>query len=234
MHETRERAMSGHWGVLLAELTAPAMLVAWSPVKIISALILVLNSPRPKPTALALLVGWLVALAAVTALFIVLPHLFDSVHHSPVVRRTWASIAIAVGVVLLIGTAYRWATRDRVSTVPERFSRFTQITPMGAAILGLVLPVAGPKVLAMCATAGVAIGTASVGGVGAGLALTYYTVLAGSPIVVSVVGYSVAAETVNRWLLNLRQRLHHHQEMLTLVVIAVIGLVLLVTGLRAL
>jgi hypothetical protein len=45
--------MSGNWGLLLAELVAPAMVVAWSPVKIVSALMLVLNSPRPKPTALA-------------------------------------------------------------------------------------------------------------------------------------------------------------------------------------
>jgi uncharacterized membrane protein YidH (DUF202 family) len=185
--------MSGNWELLLAELVAPAMVVAWSPVKIISALMLVLNSPRAKPTALALLAGWLMGLGAVTALFIGLPHLFDSTHHSCVVRRSWASIAIVVGVLLVVVAGLRWVRRDRVKKAPEWFSRFTQITPLGGATLGLVLPVAGPKVLAMCATAGVAIGKASVGGVGAGLALVYYTALAGSPIIVSVLGYSLAA-----------------------------------------
>ena len=225
--------MSGNWGLLLAELVAPAMLVAWSPVKIISALILVLNSSRPKPAALALLAGWLVALAAVTALFIGVPHLFDSVHHSSLVRRTWASIAIVVGVLLIVVTGYRWVSRESVKKAPQWFSRFTQITPLGAAILGLVLPVAGPKVLAMCAAAGVTIGKAPMGGVGAGLALVYYTALAGSPIIVSVVGYSLAAETVNHRLASLHLRLQHHQDVVTTVTIALIGLVLVGTGLRA-
>jgi Sap, sulfolipid-1-addressing protein len=225
--------MSGNWGLLLAELAAPAMLVAWSPVKIISALVLVLNSPRPKPTALALLAGWLLAVAAVTALFIGVPHLFDSVLHSSVVRRTWSSVAIVFGVLLIVVARYRWVSRDRAKKAPGRFSRFTQITPVGAAVLGLVLPVAGPKVLAMCATAGVTIGKASLGGVGAGLALVYYTALAGSPIIVSVVGYSLAAESVNRRLVSLRLPLQRHQGVVTTVVIALIGLVLVGTGLRA-
>ena len=217
---------------MLAELVAPAMLVAWSPVKIIPALILVLNSSRPKPAALAFVAGWLVALAAVTALFMGIPDLFDSVHHSSAVRRTWASIAIVVGVVLIAGAGYRRVSRDRVKKAPAWFSKFTQITPLGAAILGLVLPVAGPKTLAMCAAAGVAIGKASVGGVGAGLALVYYTALAGSPIIVSVVGYLLAAEAANRWLVNLRLRLPHRQDVVTTVIIALIGLVLVGAGLR--
>jgi uncharacterized membrane protein YidH (DUF202 family) len=225
--------MSGNWGLLLAELVPPAMVVAWSPVKIISALLLVLNSARPKPTALALLAGWLVGLGAVTALFVRLPRLVDSVHHSSVVGRTLVIFAIVVGVVLIVVAGYRWVRRDRGKTAPERLSRFSEITPLGAAILGLVLPVAGPKVLAMCATAGIAIGNASIGGAGGGMALVYYTALAASPIIVSVVGYWLAADTVNRWLVSLRLRLQHHQSTVTTIVIALIGLVLLSTGLRA-
>jgi hypothetical protein len=192
----------------------------------------VLNSSRPKGSAVALLAGWLAALAAVTALFVGIPHLFDSVGHSSAVRRTWAWIAILVGVLLIAVTGYRWLRRGSINKAPEWFSRFTHITPLGAAILGFVLPVAGPKVLAMCATAGVAIGKASVGGVGAALALAYYTALAGSPIIVAVVGYSLAAETVNRWLTSLRLRLHGHQDVVTAVVIALIGAVLVGVGLR--
>lgn len=224
--------MSGNWGLLLGELVAPAALVAWSPVKITWALVLVLNSPRPKPTALALLAGWLVALATVTALFIGIPNLFDSVENSSAVRRTWASIAIVVGVLLIAVTGYRWATHNRSRKAPEWFARSTHMTPLGAAILGLVLPVAGPKVLAMCATAGVAIGKASVGWVGAGQALSYYTALAASPIIVSIAGYWLAAETANRRLVSLRLRLQRHQDVVTGVVLALIGLVLAGAGLR--
>jgi uncharacterized membrane protein YidH (DUF202 family) len=219
--------------VLLAEIAAPAALVAWSPVKIVSALVLVLNSPRPKSTSLALLIGWLSGLAAVTALFMGLPELFDPVRHSSVVRRTWASIAIAGGVLLFVVAGYRWRKGDRAERTPNRLVRFAEITPSGAGILGVILPVAGPKVLAMCATAGVAIGNAKVGALGAGLALVCYIALAASPVIVAVVGYWLAAETVNRWLVRIRQRLEKHQDMVATLVIVLIGLVLVVTGLRA-
>jgi hypothetical protein len=65
------------------------------------------------------------------------------------------------------------------------------------------------------------------------LALAYYTALAGSPVIVSVLGYLLAAETVNRWLATLRLRLQNHQDTVTNVVIALVDLVLVGTGLRA-
>jgi len=174
-----------------------------------------------------------VGVGAVTGVFIGLPQLFDSVHHSSVIRRTWVPFAIVAGVLLVAVAGYRWGRRNRAKKAPERFAGFTRITPPGAAILGFVLPVAGPKVLAMCATAGVTIGRTSVGGAGATLALVCYAALAGSPVIVSVVGYLLAAETVNRWLAALRLRLQDHQDTVTNVVIALIGLVLVGTGLRA-
>jgi Sap, sulfolipid-1-addressing protein len=225
--------VSGNWGLLLAELVAPAMLVAWSPMKIIPALILVLNSSRPKPTALAFLAAWLVGLASVTAVFISAPRLFDSLPHTSIGKQTSIPLAIAIGVLLIVVAGYRWATRDRIKKSPEWLSRFTQINPFGGALLGLVLAVAIPKVVAMSATAGVAIGNASLGGVGAALALLYYTALAGSTIVVPVVGYLLAADTVNRWLVNIRLRLQRHQNVVTTVMMASIGSVLVGTGLAA-
>jgi hypothetical protein len=62
--------------------------------------------------------------------------------------------------------------------------------------------------------------------------LAYYTALAGSPIIVSVLGYSLADQTVNRWLISLRLRLHGHQAVVTTVVVALIGVVLVGVGLR--
>ena len=52
------------WGSVLTELIPLALVVALSPLSIIPA-VLVLHTPRPRPTGLAFLVGWLVGLAGV-------------------------------------------------------------------------------------------------------------------------------------------------------------------------
>src|SRR4029078_4162560 len=54
---------------MLAELIPLALVVALSPLSIIPG-VLVLHSPRPRPTGLAFLAGWIVGLAALTALFL--------------------------------------------------------------------------------------------------------------------------------------------------------------------
>ena len=58
--------MSGNWGSVLIELIPLALVVALSPLSIIPA-VLVLHTPRPRPTGLAFLAGWLVGLFALTA-----------------------------------------------------------------------------------------------------------------------------------------------------------------------
>ena len=66
---TKGPALSGNWGSVLTELIPLALVVALSPLSIIPA-VLVLHTPRPRPTGLAFLAGWLVGLAALTAIFL--------------------------------------------------------------------------------------------------------------------------------------------------------------------
>ncbi len=62
---------------MLGELIPLALVVALSPVSIIPAVVLVLHTDHPKPTGLAFMVGWLIGLAALTAVFVQVPHLID-------------------------------------------------------------------------------------------------------------------------------------------------------------
>ena len=61
---TKGSALSGDWGSVLTELIPLALVVALSPLSIIPA-VLVLHTPRPRPTGLAFLAGWLLGLAGV-------------------------------------------------------------------------------------------------------------------------------------------------------------------------
>jgi hypothetical protein len=223
--------MSHTWVSLLGHLVAPALVVAWSPVKIIPALALVLHAGTPKASRWAFLLGSLAGLAAVTALFVEIHRVLDGLENTPHEWTAWARVALGAALVLLAG--YRWVRRDRAVRLPRWIFRFPRISPITAATIGVVLAVANPKVLVMNAAAGLAISTAAVGIAGRGVAVAYYTVIAGSTIIVPIVGYTLAADPIDRWLVSARHRMTCHQPVLTTVILAVIGAVLVCTSVRA-
>ncbi len=51
--------MSGSWAAVLGQLIPLALVVAMSPLTIIPAIVLVLQSDRARPTGLAFMFGWL-------------------------------------------------------------------------------------------------------------------------------------------------------------------------------
>src|ERR1700758_3286943 len=66
---TKGRSMSGNSESVLTELIPLALVVALSPLSVIPA-VLVLHTPRPRPTSLAFLLGWLAGLTVLTVLFL--------------------------------------------------------------------------------------------------------------------------------------------------------------------
>ena len=72
--------MSGSWAAALGELIPLALVVALSPLSIIPAIVLVLHTDRARATGLAFMSGWLLGLAAMTAVFVQVPHLVDGLN----------------------------------------------------------------------------------------------------------------------------------------------------------
>ena len=58
--------MAGSWGSVLTGLVPLGLVISLSPLTVIPA-VLVLQAPRPRPSSLAFLGGWLLGLAALTA-----------------------------------------------------------------------------------------------------------------------------------------------------------------------
>ena len=172
--------MSGSWAAVLGQLIPLALVVAMSPLTIIPAIVLVLQSDRARPTGLAFMSGWLLGLAATTAVFVQLPRLLDGLNRP---APTWAAwVRIAVGIALVAFGVWRWMTRHRATKQPAWLNRLSRMTPVGAAAVGVGLILVNPKVLVMNAAAGLVIGTAGLGVPGAWLAVAYYTVIAGSSV----------------------------------------------------
>jgi threonine/homoserine/homoserine lactone efflux protein len=223
--------MSGSWAAALGQLIPLALVVALSPLTIIPAIVLVLQSDRARAAGLAFLSGWLLGLAATTAVFVQLPRLLDGLNRP---APTWAAwVRIAVGIALVAFGVWRWLTRHRTTKQPTWLNRLTRMTPVGAATVGLGLILVNPKVLVMNAGAGLVIGTSGLGVPGAWLAVAYYTAIAGSTVLVPILAYAIAGERVDHRLERVKQWMERQHAVLMAGFLAVVGLLLVYTGIRA-
>jgi hypothetical protein len=223
--------VSGGWGSLLGELIPLAMVVAASPLSIIPALLLVLHTARPRPTGLTFMAGWLVGLVAITAIFVAVPKLFSGVDGPPSPWGAW--VRIGIGVALIGFGVWRWVTRHKAGQAPAFLHSVSKIGPARAAGLGVVLTFINPKLLLINAAAGLAISTADLGTPGSWIAVAVYAVLAGSTVVIPMLAYSVAANHLDGPLERVREWIERQHAALTAVILAVVGVLLLYQGIRA-
>ncbi|MCW2687718.1 MAG: hypothetical protein JWR37_2608 [Mycobacterium sp.] len=222
--------MSGDWGSVLTELIPLALVVALSPLSIIPA-VLVLHTPRPKPTGFAFLAGWLVGLAALTAIFVVVSSLLGGLDKAP----RWASwLRIVVGVALIVFGISRWLTRKRSDHSPAWLRSLTTIGPGRALVTAAALVVINPKVLFICAAAGLAIGSAGLGSTGAWIAVLYYVAVAASTVAIPVLAVAVSGDRLDGPLARLKDWMEKHNAALVAVILVVIGLLVLYKGIHGL
>jgi Sap-like sulfolipid-1-addressing protein len=223
--------MGGSWAAVLGQLIPLALVVAMSPLTIIPAIVLVLQSDRARPTGLAFMFGWLIGLAATTAVFVQLPRLLDGLNRP---APTWAAwVRIAIGVALIALAVWRWMTRHRTASQPAWLNRLSRLTPIGAGAIAMGLILVNPKVLVMNAAAGVVIGTAMLEVSGVWVAIAYYTVIAGSSVLIPMLAYAVAGQRVDHQLERLKGWMERQHAVLMAGFLAVVGLLLVYTGIRA-
>ena len=223
--------MTESWGSVLAELIPLAMVVALSPLSIIPA-VLVLHTRHPRPTGLTFLTGWLVGLAALTAIFIEVAALLGGMDRQP---PTWASwLRVVVGAALIVFGVYRWLTRTKSEHSPKWMASLSKLTPVRAGLVGAALTVANPKVLFICAAAGLAVGTAGLGQPGAWAAGLCYVLAAGSTVALPILAYAVSGERLDPALARLKDWMERNHAVLVAAILVVIGLLVLYKGIHSL
>jgi len=218
-------------GSELTELIPLALVVvAFSPLSIIPA-VQVLHTPRPKPTSLAFLAGWIFGLAALTAIFVEVSSLLGGLNKAP----TWASwLRVVIGIALVVFGVFRWLTRKRSAHSPGWMKKITSATPGRAAVIAAMLVVANPKVLFICAAAGLAIGTAGLGASGAWISVAFYVLIAASSVAIPVLAYAVAGEQLDSPLARLKEWMEGHNASLVAAILIIIGLLVLYKGIHGL
>ena len=214
----------------LTELIPLALVIALSPLSIIPG-ILMLHTPRPRPTSIAFLAGWALGIAVITAAFVIASDLSAGLD-----RKSAATpyVRIVIGVALIAFGIYRWLTRNRAQHTPKWLTSMTSAGPGRAFVTAIVLSVANLKVFAMCAAAGAAIGTAALGRTGAWQAVAVFTVVAASSVALPVLGYLVAGERLDEPLNRLKVWMEDNHSALMGVILVVIGAALLYKGIHAL
>jgi hypothetical protein len=210
---------------LLSQLLAPAMVVAISPFSIIIAIFLVLHTDRPRANGWTFLAGRLLALAAITAVFLAAPRLMSGLNR-PVSPR----VLLVLGGILVVIGVWVWFRRDQMTEEPPWLTKFSRITPVGAAVLGALLVLTNPKMLAATAAAGLLIGTADGGVAEASGALVYYSVLASSTVAVPVLVYMAVGARADDQLNRFKEWLHRRSGVVTAVILLTVGIALLVMG----
>ena len=210
-------------GSELTELIPLALVITLSPLTIIPG-ILMLHTPAPRPTSLAFLTGWVLGIGGLTAAFVLVSNALGGLNKQP----TWAPyVRIVIGAALIVFGLYRWFTRKRSEHTPKWLTSMTSIRPPRAFVTAIVLVVVNPKVLFMCAAAGLAIGSAGLGTTGAWTADAVFTAVAASSVALPVLAYLVAGERLDEPLTKLKDWMEAQHATLVAVILVVIGVMVL-------
>lgn len=223
--------MAGSSGSLLAGLIPLALVVAVSPLTIIPA-VLVLHTPRPRPTGLAFLGGWLFGLAAATALFIEGSGALGGFHDSPARWAMW--LRVVLGSALIAFGIYQWLTRHAHTESPKWMRSFATISPTRAGITALVLVVVRVEVLAMCLAAGLAVGTSPVSAAAKTMCAVFFVAVSASTVAIPILAYVGAGDALDGPLERLKVWMEKNHGALLAAILVLIGLMVLYKGIHAL
>lgn len=217
---------------MLTELIPLAMVIALSPLSIIPA-VLVLHTPRPRPTGLAFLAGWLIGLSALTLVFLQVSGLLGGREDRPPGWASWLRIVVGTG--LIAFGVYRWLTRKKSSHSPRWMQSIGKLTPVRAGVAAVALTIVNPKVLLICAAAGLAIGTAGLDRpVDLWVGVIWFVAVAGSTVAIPILAYAVSGDRLDGPLTALKDWMERQHAALVAVIVVVIGLLVLYKGIHGL
>ena len=210
------------------EIAAIALGIAASPFPIIPA-ILLLFTPRPRTTTVCFLLGWILGIVVATTTFAAVATLIEPRDETP----AWVAWThISLGFLLILLGVWQWVTRREKASAPAWMQAIDDASPARALRLGLLLSAANPKVLFLTAAGGLEIDSTDLSRTGAAVAIALFAAVAASTVSIPLVLYAMMGERVLDPLSRAKDWLGLHNAAVMAVVITVIGVYLMVNGLR--
>jgi threonine/homoserine/homoserine lactone efflux protein len=221
-------------GSVIGEILPLAVGIAISPIPIIAA-ILMLLSPKAKVTSVGFLLGWLAGILVAIALFTLLSSVLpqqDESGSSPVA----GAIKIILGALLLFLAAKQWRERPgegEQAAMPKWMSAIDSFTTIKGLGLGFLLSAVNPKNLLLAISAGLIVGGASLSFGSTAVIIAVFVVLAGSTVLIPVLGYLVASDRLAGPLDRLRGWLVDNNATIMAVLLLVIGVSVIGKGIAS-
>lgn len=209
-------------GDAVGQMLASAVGIAISPLPLI-AVILMLATPRGRSNGIAFTLGWVAALAAVTALVVLAGSGIDTGAGRP----DWSYwLKLALGVLFLLLGAKQWRGRPREGKVvepPGWMRALDTFTPAKSAGLAAVLVAANPKNLVLAVGGAVSIATSGAGGGGKAVAGALLVAIGSLctllPLGVYLIGGEKSAKVLGEW----KAWMSAHNSAIMMVVLLVLG-----------
>jgi hypothetical protein len=217
---------------VVGDLLPLAVGIAISPLPVIAA-VLILLSDRARSSGLAFLAGWLGGIAVATLLSVLLAANVtgDDAGGTHPVRGV---VLVALGMALLF-LAVRTARADSSGrdATPRWMAAVTTATPRQAWWTAVFLSAGNAKNLALCVTAGVKLGSASLTTLERGLTLLVFAVVSAASVAVPVLAYLARPQTMAASLDRLRGWLVSNNATIMLVLLVVLGVVTIGNGIKS-
>ncbi|MDI9883059.1 GAP family protein [Streptomyces sp. HNM0645] len=213
---------------MIAETVAPALGIALSPFPLVPAILLLLTA-RARQNSSAFIVGWMAGVAGAAALS-TLPTSVVEIAGEPPAWVSWGRIGLG-GLLVLLGAGL-WTRRRRrgAKADPTWIRALETVTWPRALRLGLLLSAANPKILALIAAGGVAIGSARPTAAGRAGSIALFTLIASAGVALPPLLRLLAGERILPPLGRAMDWLKVHGTTVVAVVIGLMGIMLVAKG----
>lgn len=231
--DARDDHVNGLSGTL-GNLLPAALGVALSPVPII-ATVLMLMSGRPRRTAPAFAVGWVLGLLVVMAVVLVAVSTNGLDTSSTSDTTYW--VKLVLGLLFLVLAVRTWLHRPapgETAEPPAWMGRLDTVSPLAALGLGAALSGINPKNLALTASAAVDIAAGDLATGQTVACVVVFVVIASLLVVGPVVAFLVAGSRTAGPLQTLKGFMEAHNAAIMTVLLSVLGLSMLGQGLGGL
>jgi Sap, sulfolipid-1-addressing protein len=212
-----------------------ALGIAITPVAI-TAVLLLLTTPKARTNGPAFLAGWLVALGVVGAIVLVIIG-STSVSHSGT-SPAWASwLRIVLGILLLLVAIYQSVRHRPEESQPRRpqwAEKIGAVRPSVAFGVGAALAGARPKNIILIVGGVTAIVQAGISAGGQGIAYLIFAAVATVGVAIPIVIYFVMGDRASETLQDLEKWISDSSGPIISVLCLIIGVDLIATGITAL
>ncbi|MEV6071225.1 GAP family protein [Nocardia sp. NPDC052001] len=207
-------------GSVLGDLLPLAVGVAISPIPIVAAILMILSS-NASGSGTGFALGWVAGIAVATTVFVALSRVLGgSDDREPATAGSWVKVGLGVALLALAASQWRKHSDEQPPGWMRAIDEFTTSKAVG---LGLLLSAVNPKNLLLCVSAGVTIGSSSLGAGQKSVAVVVFTVLADASVLVVILGYAVAADRLRESLDATRRWLQSNNHAVMAIVLLVMG-----------